>query len=466
MLLGKFANRLLIESVLLALAISLALASAAEAQTRRLSLNDALLLALEYNRELKVAKLEREKSSQSVREAWGNVYPELTLTGQFAHSFRNTNFFIFPAGFGGPPGAGGGTTAPTQIVATGINSINATLQFAQPIYRGAIWAGIRASSVVNDISEEAYINEKAKVITDVKKAYYDVLIAQESARLIEQSIARNELALQDARQLYKQGLAADIDTLRAFIAVENLRPQLIKALNGVETAKIALKVKIGLPANETLELTDSLKLDSTATEMDFSQAYQEALANRPEVRQLKLQVRASEEQVAAEFSNFLPTLDAFVQAQVLTLQTNFNIGSYQWGTNLAAGLQLTVPIFSGFRNEARLSRAELERQQTQTNLENLQEVIRSEISVSLANVSEAKKRIAVQATTVQSAERSYAITRSRRQQGIGSQLELTDADLSLNQAKVNYLQAVYDYLVAVANLDKALGRAGRVAETR
>jgi outer membrane protein TolC len=79
---------------------------------------------------------------------------------------------------------------------------------------------------------------------------------------------------------------------------------------------------------------------------------------------------------------------------------------------------------------------------------------------------EAKKRIAVQATTVQSAERSYALTRSRRKQGIGSQLELTDAELALNQAKVNYLQAVYDYLVAVANLEKALGRAGRLPETR
>ncbi len=445
----------------------LALVSAAEAQTRRLSLNDALSLALEFNRELKVAKLEREKSGQSVREAWGNVYPALNLTGQFAHSFRNTNFFIFPAGFGGPPGAGGGgSTVPTQIVATGINSINATLQFTQPIYRGAIWAGIRASSVVNEISEEAYINERAKTITDVKKAYYDVLIAQESAKLIEQSIARNELALQDVRQLYRQGLAADIDTLRAFVALENLRPQLIKALNGVETAKIALKVKIGLPANETLELTDSLKFDDAAPDIDFSTAYQEALAKRPEVRQLQLRVRASEEQIAAEFSNFLPTLDAFVQAQVLTLQTNFNIGSYQWGTNLAAGLQLSVPIFSGFRNDARLARAELERQQTQTNLENLQELIRSEISISLSNVLEAKKRIAVQATTVQSAERSYAITRSRRQQGIGSQLELTDAELSLNQAKVNYLQAVYDYLVATANLEKALGRAGRMAEER
>lgn len=445
----------------------LAFISAAEAQTRRLSLNDALSLALEFNRELKVAKLEREKSEQSVREAWGNVYPALNLTGQFAHSFRNTNFFIFPAGFGGLPGAGGGgSTVPTQIVATGINSINATLQFTQPIYRGAIWAGIRASSVVNEISEEAYINERAKTITDVKKAYYDVLIAQESAKLIEQSIARNELALQDVRQLYRQGLAADIDTLRAFVALENLRPQLIKALNGVETAKIALKVKIGLPANETLELTDALKFDDAAPDIDFSTAYQEALAKRPEVRQLQLRVRASEEQVAAEFSNFLPTLDAFVQAQVLTLQTNFNIGSYQWGTNLAAGLQLSVPIFSGFRNDARLARAELERQQNQTSLENLQEIIRSEISISLANVSEAKKRIAVQATTVQSAERSYAITRSRRQQGIGSQLELTDAELSLNQAKVNYLQAVYDYLVATANLEKALGRAGRMAEER
>ncbi len=442
--------------------------STAQAQVRRLTLNDALSLALEYNRELKVARLEREKSSQSVREAWGNVYPSLALTGQFAHSFRNTNFFIFPAGFGGPPGLGGsGTTGPIQVVATGINSINATLQFTQSLYRGAIWAGIRASSVVRDISEESYISAKATTITEVKKAYYDVLIAQESARLIEQSIARNELALQDVRQLYKQGLAADIDTLRAFVAVENLKPQLIKALNGVETAKITLKVKIGLPADEELELTDSLKFeDKIGNNLTFAQAYQEALAMRPEIKQLELQVRANEEQIAAEFSNFLPTLDAFVQAQVLTLQTNFNIGSYQWGTNLAAGLQLSVPIFSGFRNDARLARAEMEKLQNQTRLENLKEVIRSEISISLSNVIEAKKRIAVQATTVQSAERSYALTRSRRIQGIGSQLELTDAELALNQAKVNYLQAVYDYLVAVANLEKALGRAGRLPETR
>jgi len=256
--------------------------STAEAQVRRLSLSDALSVALEYNRELKVAKLEQEKSGQSVREAWGNVYPSLTLTGQFAHSFRNTNFFIFPAGFGGPPGAGGGTTAPTQIIATGINSINATLQFTQSLYRGAVWAGIRASSVVNELSQASYLSTKATTVTEVKKAYYDVLISQESARLIEQSIARNELALQDARQLYRQGLAADIDTLRAFIAVENLKPQLIKALNGVETAKIALKVKIGLPADEELELTDSLKFEDKMGDITFAQAYQEALAMRPE----------------------------------------------------------------------------------------------------------------------------------------------------------------------------------------
>lgn len=445
--------------------ISICVHSAAPAQVRRLSLDDAVALAMEYNRELRVAKLEQAKAEQSVREAWGNVYPSLTLTGQFAHSFRNTNFFIFPAGFGLPPGApasGAGSNAPTQIVATGINNINATLQFTQPIYRGAIFAGIRASTVVDAISDESFIAARANTVTDVKKAYYDVLIAQESAKLIEQSIARNEQALQDVRLLYRQGLAADIDTLRAYLAVENLRPQLIKAQNAVETAKTMLKVKIGLPTSEELELTDALRAQNLIPTPSFADAYTEALKNRPEVRQLELQERANTEQIAAEFSNMLPTLDLFAQAQVLTLQNNFNIGSYQWGTNLAAGLQLSVPIFSGFRNDARLQRAELERKQTQARLENLQELIRSEVLVALANLDEAKKRIAVQATTVQSAERSYAITRSRRQQGIGSQLELTDAELALNQAKVNYLQAVYDYLIAKANLEKVLGRAGRL----
>jgi len=446
-----------------AIVVAVLFASAAQAQTRRLNLNDALALSMEYNRDLKVAKLEQEKSSQSVREAWGNVYPSLNLTGQFAHSFRNTNFFIFPAGFGGPPGSAstGGSSAPTQIVATDINSVNATLQFVQPIYRGAIFAGIRASSVVDEIARQSYDASLATTITEVKKAYYDVLIAQENVKLLEQSIARNMQALQDVRLLYKQGLASDIDTLRAFVAVENQRPTLIKAQSSVETAKTVLKTRIGLPANEELILSDSLSYDNASFDLSFDKAYQEALSTRPEIRQLEFNVQASDEQIAAEFSNFLPTLDFVAQAQVLTLQTNFNIGSYQWGTNVSAALQLSVPIFTGFKNEARYSKARLDKLKAETQLENVRENIRAELNVALTNVAEAQQRIEVQTKTVQSAERSYAITRSRRMQGIGSALELTDAELALNQAKGNYLQAVYDYLVAKANLEKSLGRAGR-----
>jgi outer membrane protein TolC len=208
--------------------------------------------------------------------------------------------------------------------------------------------------------------------------------------------------------------------------------------------------------------------DGNPPMLNFETAYTEAIENRPEVSQLKLQIDVAEAQVDAELANFLPTLDAQAQYQRLTLANNFQFDQYSWGTNLSVGLQLTVPLSLPFltgthtQTSAKVQQAKLEKKKSETLYENVKETIRAEVKNALSTLEETIKRLQVQATTVQSAERSYNITRLRRAQGIGSALELTDAELALTQAKGNYLQAVYDYLIAKINLEKSLGRTAKL----
>ncbi len=441
------------------------------AQSRTLSVNDAVMLALQNNRDLIAAKLEREKSAEGVREARGLAMPSVSFGFQYGHSFRQTQFFptnIFPSAPGQPSPFGRGGAGFAAIELQNINAYTASLTLQQPIFRPQIFTAIGIAGTIKKLTEQSYQASRTAVITDVKKAYYDVLIAQEQAKLVAQSIARGEQALNDTRLLYKQGLAADLDTLRAFVNVENLRPALIKTQSLVDVTKTILKTKLNINSSEDIVLTDSLVFDGNPPMLNFETAYNEAIENRPEVSQLKLQIEVAEAQVDAEFANFLPTLDAQAQYQRLTLANNFKFDQYSWGNNLSVGLQLTVPLSLPFltgtytRTSAKVQQAKLEKKKSETLYENVRENIRAEVKNALSTLEETTKRLQVQAATVQSAERSYTITRLRRAQGIGSALELTDAELALTQAKNNYLQAVYDYLVAKINLEKSLGRTAKL----
>ncbi len=440
-------------------------------QPRTLSVTDAVRLALQSNRDLIAAKLDREKSAEGVREARGLAMPSLSFGFQYGHSFRQTQFFptnLFPTAPGQPSPFGGGGAGFAAIELQNINAYTASLTLQQPIFRPQIFTAIGIAGTIKNLTEQSYQASRTSIITDVKKAYYDVLIAQEQTKLVAQSIARSEQALNDTRLLYKQGLAADLDTLRAFVNVENLRPTLIKAQSLVDITKTILKTKLSMSASDDVVLTDSLVFDGNPPMLNFETAYSEAIENRPEVSQLKLQIEVAEAQVDAELANFLPTLDAQAQYQRLTLANNFNFDQYSWGNNLSVGLQLTVPLSLPFltgtytRTSAKVQQAKLDKKKSETLYENVRENIRAEVKNALSTLEETTKRLQVQATTVQSAERSYNITRLRRAQGIGSALELTDAELALTQAKGNYLQAVYDYLIAKINLEKSLGRTAKL----
>jgi len=265
-------------------------------------------------------------------------------------------------------------------------------------------------------------------LADIKHAYFDVLISLDRLQLIRQSIERWELAQRQTRAMFRQGVAADIDTLQAFLSVENLRPDLIQSENMVGIAMTKLKNSMGISAESDVTLTGRLEVPTASYPIDIASAFEEALQSRPDLRQLELQVEAEDQKVFSARSERFPVLSAFGR---LETQTAFNddvsLADSDWPVSSAVGLQVSMPIFTGFRIGAKVEQAKISRLQVMTRLADLKANIRAEIEMRLSVFNEARKRIEVQSKTIAVAERSYRISQLRFREGIGSRLELAAA---------------------------------------
>ncbi len=425
-----------------------------------LSLEQAVATGLERNRDLEIARLEKNIAGEKVRESWAAVLPQLDAGFDYTRT-------IEPAVIYFPDITGSDLTRLVPLEISQDNAMVATLSLSQPVFNLRAFAGIRASSTVKKISEESYRQAEAEVITAIKTAYYNVLMAGEEVAILEQSIARWQTALRDSRALFKEGVAADIDTLKAFLSVETIKPNLIQAKSRASVARTQLENLIGLEPGKKITLSDSLVYREGDYPDDVAAAFAEALSARPEVRQLELRIDAEAEQVNAARAERFPAINAVGQLQT---QTQFNDGvairDTDWPVTSSVGLQVSLPLFTGFRISSQVEQAKLGRLQTMTRLEDMKADIRAEVEMKLSDLEESRKRIEVQTRTIRTAERSYEITLLRFREGIGSQLELADAELQLNKAKTNHLQAVYDYLVSSVECDRVLGRTAAPSATR
>ena len=432
--------------------------NADKVQVLTLSLDGAVSTGLDRNRDLQVAKLDRDIADQKVREAWAGVLPQLDAGFDYTRTLEPSVIYF-------PDITGSDSTRLIPLEISQDNAMVASLSLSQPVFNLKAVAGIRASSAVKKISMETYRQTEANVITEIKTAYYNVLIADEQVTILEQSISRWETALRDSRSLFREGVAADIDTLKAFLSVENIRPDLIQARNRAAVARTQLKNTVGVDPQKNIILSDSLVYRPGRYPDDLSLAYTEALLARPEVRQLELQIEAESQNVNAARAERFPAVTAVGQLQAQTqFEDGVGIGDTDWPVTSSVGLQVSLPLFTGFRISSQVEQAKLGRLQSMTRLEDLKADIRAEVEMKLSDLDESRKRIEVQDRTIRTAERSYEITLLRFREGIGSQLELSDAELQLNRAKTNYLQAVYDYLIARVECDKALGRTAKPAD--
>jgi outer membrane protein TolC len=430
---------------------SSAVAQAGDTAIQKITIDDAIRFAVRNNPDLENSRLESAKADARVSEAWGYTMPSIDVTGQYSQALKKSVFFL-PGSFVGQP--------QKDVVALEIGSTH-SLSFGitatQLLFNGTVFAGVGATKIYSRAAEEMYLGKKAETVAKARKAFYAVLLAKEAMQMMRSSLKNAEENLGNVKLMRSQGILSEYDELRAEVGVDNIRPLVIQAETNYSLSVIGLSSVIGKPVRETTEIAGELTFIPYDEEV-IRNAEQTLVAANSNIRALRLQKEVNEAFVYAEKANYLPTLAAFGNYQYQGQKNAFQFSSGDMIASSTVGLQLSLNLFQGFQTNAKVEEAKIEVMKSETQLVNVENTLLAGLRSLTGTLSQTRKRIETQNKTVETAERGYKIVTARFLSSAATQLEVNDAQLALTQAKVNRMQAIYDYLVASAELDNILGR--------
>jgi outer membrane protein TolC len=415
-----------------------------------LTLNDAVQLAIEHNPGLQSGKLDIEKSRQRQVVARSAFLPAIQASAQLNHFFQLPPFFGFGETNGGdkiPYGRFGGE-----------DQFSTYLSAVQPLFNPQAFPALKQAGLQIEESRLRVESQTSSTLYQVKQTYLQALVLDEQIELQHQNLKRNQRVLDDARSLFFQGKGLRVDTLRAYTAVRNLEPDLLKLSFAKETSLLNLKALLGLDSLQAIVLTDSLFLVDSSEIPDEAEVYVLAKANNPDFRLLELQQQVSDQQLSIASAARMPSVAAVAQYQLQSQTNNFEYGNAYYPSASFVGLQLSVPLFNGMSNHAKVKQAALTKTQTVLQAELAYEQLRAAAHQAVSNSKESRVRVETTAAVEQTAKLSYNITEYRYKRGVSSRLELADASLELSTAQSNFLEAVYDYLLARITLQHLMGR--------
>jgi outer membrane protein TolC len=464
-------------AVLLAL-LAIGAPVAAQDGPETYSLERALQVALTNSHDLAAAEQSVRIASQQVREAWSNVYPDVSASASYQRNLRVQQAFL-PSEFF--PNAPPGELVPVQFGAD--NTWNAGLTANQPLFEFDVFIGVSAAGRYRSLEGERLRGSTQQVVTSVRLAYLNALLAQEEMRLTENSVRRVRQTLEETRAMNRAGLASAYDVLRLEVQLANLEPNLRRSQNAVAARKRDLLLEMGLSPDDTIELEGNLAemevglptqnadanrrlLATTGLPLEASLDLQElrelAVRRRTDLRQQRLNINLEEARLSVQKAEYFPSLSLFGNYNVQA-QTNgawfrdFYGGPNSRTSSAATGISISVPIFQGFARDARIqqTRATLDRNEAQ--LTRAQKQVESDVRNVLESLEETRLRVESQERAVAQARRGFEIASAEYREGVGSQLQITDAEVALRETEFNYAQAVYDYLTARVQLDATVG---------
>ncbi|MBI3005985.1 MAG: TolC family protein [Ignavibacteriales bacterium] len=415
-------------------------------QTVVLTLEKAIQLAMRQNTDLQTSRLDVEKANARVLEAWGYTLPSVDVSGQYIRTLKTPVFYISDSA---------GRITPLRIGAA--HSANASVQVRQLLFNGTVFAGVGAAGTYSDVARELFRSKQLETVVKVKKAFFGAMLAGEVRSMMLSNLANAEDNLKNVKLLRGQGILSEYDELRAVVGVENLRPAVIQSETNYTLALDGLKSVIGLSHSEKMQLEGTMQFEPVDDSL-IAQASSLILQNNPNYIALEGQTIVNEAFVLAERANYLPIVAAFGNYQYQAAKNNFSLSTNDFFASSQVGLSVSWSLFQGLQTNARVQQAQVEVLKSEEQKTNVRRNLEIGLTATVGNLHAARKRIEAQEKTVEHAERGYKIVTARFLSNAATQLEVNDAQLALTQARVNRVQAMYDYVIASAELDQLIGR--------
>lgn len=351
--------------------------------------------------------------------------------------------------------SGDGSTGSEGVAFFLKNNFTAAVNLDAMIFDGSYFVALQAARQYRVYAQKEYEATKREVENSVMDAYLPLLLLRENEELLDKNIANLEQLLFETRELYKAGFAEQLDVDRLELSLANLRIEKDNLNRQQEVALTALKYTIGYPLDQEMSVTDDL--ESLAREVE-----EEMLVGaidpqrRPEINMLDEAIKLNDLNIRNFKAGYLPSLRAFGTAQQQYQGNDFKSGF--WAPGAFVGLSLNIPIFDGLYKKSQIERARLSQEMTRNQRRDLSRAIQLEVSTARTNYLNAREKLANQEKNLDLARRIYDTTQIKYREGVGSSVEVTQAEQSLYSTQGNYLQAMYEVVSAKMRLEQALGR--------
>ncbi len=475
-------------------ALALAAQEPSPAASLTLTLDQALEIALNDNPLIHVADLEIQRQDYVRKETVGNLLPSLSASGSYSYAAIKQTMSRSGLTFGAD------------------NTVTFGADLSVPLFVPAVYASIRMNRTQMEEAVESARASRLTLVNEVRKAFYNLLLLNESLDVLHESESLSQKTVEDTRQKFEAELASEYDLITAQVQLSGLQPTIIQTEGAIEVADLYLHMLLNLPMEVSIRLIGDL--DAFADRSEALACYSTDISNNSDLRSLDIQVRMLENQLRVVNAQRMPTIAAFGQfslygndmpeinfgdaglgsmfpdldmskypdlvagvtnalgpagmADLAGLMGDLMGGmgssssagsshSFWWQHPLTFGVSISIPIFSGNRVNSQARQTRIAIEQLRLQREYQEEALGMQVRTSISNLVTARSKMEATRTSMSQAQKAYEITDARYGGGMGTILELNAARLQLTQARLNYTQAVYDYLAAQADYEQIVG---------
>ena len=412
--------------------------------TLTLTLDKALEIALDENPTIKVAAEEIALKKVASKEAWQSLLPEASLNGSLDHTIKAAEMKLNDMSF--------------KMGQDGTNTANAGLSINLPLFAPAVYRAMSMTKTDIELAVEKSRASELDLISQVTKAYYQLMLAQDSYEVLQGSYKLAEDNFNVVNAKYQQGAVSEFDKISAEVQMRSIKPNVISAANAVTLAKLQLKVLMGITADVDIKTDDNL---TNYESMLFANQLKEedmSLENNTTMKQFELNMKLLEKNVKSLKTNFMPTLSMSFSYQYQSLYNpNINFFDYTWSNSSSLMFNLSIPLYRA-SNFTKVKSARIQMRQLDWNRIDTERKLNMQVVSYRNNMTASSEQVVSNKENVMQAEKAVQIAGKRYEVGKGTVLELNSSQVSLTQAQLTYNQSIYDYLVAKADLDQVLGK--------
>jgi Outer membrane protein len=412
--------------------------------TLTLTLDKALEIALDENPTIKVAAEEIALKKVASKEAWQSLLPEASLNGSLDHTIKAAEMKLNDMSF--------------KMGQDGTNTANAGLSINLPLFAPAVYRAMSMTKTDIELAVEKSRASELDLINQVTKAYYQLMLAQDSYEVLQGSYKLAEDNFNVVNAKYQQGAVSEFDKISAEVQMRSIKPNVISAANAVTLAKLQLKVLMGITADVDIKTDDNL---TNYESMLFANQLKEedmSLDNNTTMKQFELNMKLLEKNVKSLRTNFIPTLSMSFSYQYQSLYNpNINFFDYTWSNSSSLMFNLSIPLYRA-SNFTKVKSARIQMRQLDWNRIDTERKLNMQVVSYRNNMTASSEQVVSNKENVMQAEKAVQIAGKRYEVGKGTVLELNSSQVSLTQAQLTYNQSIYDYLTAKADLDQVLGK--------